>query len=193
VVSEDDAASRRALLSSAGATLAGVAALTLAGCGRQAKAGHEAVKKAKPPIQQADIDILGGLLRLERRTVAAYTAGGPLLTRPDALMARQFLDEELQHTGELLSLITAAGGIGAPRPASFDLGHPTSDAEVLALLHSLERAQIVAYLAAIPRLSPGPVRAAVASILANDAQHLAVLRLTQGLNPAPSAFVSGAE
>jgi hypothetical protein len=193
VVSEDDAASRRALLSSAGATLAGVAALTLAGCGRQAKAGHEAVKKAQPPIQQADIDILAGLLRLERRTVAAYTAGGPLLTRPDARVARQFLDEELQHTGELLSLIKAAGGIAAPRPASFDLGHPSSEAEVLALLDSLERAQIVSYLAAIPRLSPGPVRAAVASILANDAQHLAVLRLTQGLNPVPSAFVSGAE
>ena len=65
--------------------------------------------------------------------------------------------------------------------------------EVLKLLHSLERDQIGAYLHAIPRLKPGPVRAAAASILASDAQHIAILRLAQGLEPAPSPFVTAAE
>ena len=64
---------------------------------------------------------------------------------------------------------------------------------MLALLHRLERAQIAAYLDAIPQLSPGPVRAAVASILANDAQHLAVLRLTQGLPRSRRRSSPGAE
>ena len=191
MVSEDDAGSRRALLSGVGATLA--LALALAGCGKKAKAGHLSVKQAARPIQRVDIQILSGLLDLERHTVAAYTAGIPLLTHADGKTAKQFLDEELQHTGELLSLITAAGGNAAPRTASYDLGHPGDDAAVLELLHGLERAQIVAYLAAIPRLSPGPVRAAVASILANDAQHIAIIRMAQGMPAIPSAFVTGSE
>ena len=108
-------------------------------------------------------------------------------------MAKQFLNEELQHTGELIALIKAAGGKAPAHTAAYDLGHPTDDAAVLALLHGLERAQISAYLAAITRLSPGPVRAAAATILASDAQHIAVLRSKQGLTPMPSAFVTGQE
>ena len=64
---------------------------------------------------------------------------------------------------------------------------------MLALLHGLERAQIVLYLDAIPRLSPSPVRAAVATILASDAQHISILRMAQGLPAVPSAFVTGSE
>jgi hypothetical protein len=37
------------------------------------------------------------------------------------------------------------------------------------------------------------VRAAVASILTSDAQHVAILRLAQGEVGAPSAFVTGHE
>jgi hypothetical protein len=60
-------------------------------------------------------------------------------------------------------------------------------------LRSLETLQITNYLQSIPRLSPGPVRAAVASILTVDAQHVTMVRLAQGQTPVPSAFVSGAE
>lgn len=192
-MSDDDGASRRALLSGAGATLSSVAAVAFAGCGRVAKTGHESVKTVPRPIQRADVKILDRLLDLERHTVAAYTAGIPLLKRPDAKTAEQFLNEELQHTGELLSLIKAAKGKDPPRAASYDLGHPVDGAGVLALLHRLERAQIAAYLNAIPRLSPGSLRAAAASILANDAQHIAIIRLAQGMTPIPSAFVTGSE
>ncbi len=193
MVSEDEGCARRALLRGAGAALVGVGALGLAACGSSEKTGVTAVKKVSQPVERADIEILGGLLDLERRTVAAYTAGMPLLRRPEAKMAKQFLFEELQHTGELLGLINAAGGDDPARAASYDLGHPRDGAEVLALFHTLERAQIAAYLHAIPRLKPGPVRAAAATILASDAQHIAILRLTQGLPPAPSPFVTAAE
>ena len=129
MVSDDEGSSRRALLSGAGAALVGAGALALSGCGREAKAGQKSVKTAKPLVQHSDVAILAGLLELERRTIAAYTAGIPLLTRPDARTAKQFLNEELQHAGELISLIKAAGGgRGPPRAASYDLGHPTDDA-----------------------------------------------------------------
>ncbi len=184
---------RRALLGQAGATLAGFTFLALTGCGAQPKTGAQSVKRAPPPVRSNDLALLVRLLDLERHTVAAYIAGIPLLHHPEAKTAKQFLDEELEHTGELLSLIKAAGGKDPARAPSYDLGHPRTTADVLALLHTLERAQIAAYLDAIPRLSPGSVRAAAASILTSDAQHIAILRLAQGQTPAPSAFVTGHE
>jgi hypothetical protein len=185
----DGGASRRALLSGAGAALS---AVVVAGCGRPA-AGRKAVKQLPKPLMESDVRILSHALELERRTVAAYIAGMPLLTHDQSKAARQFLNEELQHTGELLSLITAAGATPAPRADSYPIGHPTDGAGVLTLLHSLETLQISNYLRSIPRLSPGPVRAAVASILTVDAQHLTMVRFIQGQDPVPSAFVSGAE
>ncbi len=151
--------------------------------GQARTAAVTVVKKVSQPVEQADLEILGALLDLERRTVAAYTAGMPLLRGSEAKMAKQFLYEELQHTGELLSLIKAAGGDDPARAASYSLGHPRDGQEVLALLHALERAQIAAYLHAIPRLKPAPVRAAAATILASDAQHIAILRLTRASCP----------
>jgi hypothetical protein len=193
VVSDDDGSSRRALLTGAGATLISAGTVALAGCSSNAKTGQKAVKQAGQPVQRADLALLDSLLDLERRTVAAYTAGIPLLPRPEAKMAQQFLSEELLHTGELLSLIKAAGGLPPLRKASYDLGHPTDARQVLQLLSDLERAQLNAYLYAIPRLRPAPVRAAAATILSNDSQHIAILRQSLGLVPAPSPFVTGRE
>jgi hypothetical protein len=193
VVTADGGAPRRELLAGAGATVAAGAAMALAGCGNHAHVPKHAMKTAPPPVRRRDVSILNGALYLERRTVAAYTAGIPLLSRSQAKACKQFLNEELEHTGELLGLIKAAKGVAIPRAPSYDIGHPANGAAVLALLHELERAQIAGYLAAIPKLSPGPLRSAVASILASDAQHIAILRLEQGENPLPSAFVTGRE
>ena len=112
MVSDDEGCARRALLRGAGAMLAGAGTLGLAACGssQKGKSGVTAAEQLAQPVEREDIEILGRLLDLERRTVAAYTAGMPLLPKPEAKTARQFLFEELQHTGELLSLIKAAGG-----------------------------------------------------------------------------------
>jgi hypothetical protein len=189
VVNPDGRASRRALLSGAGAALAG-GSLALAGCG-SAEIGKQAVKKTSASAQHQDVVVLTEALALERRTVAAYIAGMPLLTFSQRKTARQFLNEELEHTGELISLIKAAGGKAPPRADSYALGHPTDGPGVLGLLHSLESLQLSSYLGWIPRLSPGPVRAAVASILTVDAQHLSMVRVLQGQVPVPGPFVTG--
>ena len=188
-------ASRRALLRGAGQALVGVGALvTLGGCGGAAPSGQEAVKHAARPVAATDVGILMTALALERRTVAAYVAGIPLLPHSEVKGAKAFLSEELAHTGELISLIKAAGGKAPPRADSYDIGPPPrGSGDVVALLHSLERLQIASYLNWIPRLSPGPVRAAVSSILACDAQHVAVLRAAQGKPALASAFVTGDE
>jgi len=192
VVSPEKCASRRALLRGAGTTLAVGAFGVLAGCG-SSSAGRASVKKVPLVVRQADVTIFNRSLYLERHAIAAYVAGIPLLNASEAKVAKQFLNQELEHAGELLGLIAAAGGKPIPRAPSYDLGHPRNAREVFALLHGLEGNQIATYLDAIPRLSPGPVRAAVASILANDAQHVSILRLELGDSPAPAAFVTGRE
>ncbi|MGH2893278.1 MAG: ferritin-like domain-containing protein [Solirubrobacteraceae bacterium] len=185
----DRGASRRALLTGTGTALAG-GALALAGCG-SVQTGKKAVKETSQPVRHQDIEILGRALELERRTAVAYIACIPLLARPQRKAFRQFLHEELQHAGELISLIKAAGGKAAPRADSYAIGHPTDAPGVYALVHSLEALQISSYLDWIPRLSPGPVRAAVASVLTVDAEHLAMVRLLQGQDPVPGPFVTG--
>jgi ferritin-like protein len=175
-------ASRRWVLASAASALAGVA---LVGCGGH----HNAVKPSD--IRSTDVVIFRGLLDLEYRTVAAYEAGIPLLDKESAKVAMQFLPQEQAHAGELSGLIKKAKVKPPKRGLRYDLGHPRDTADVLRLLESLESAQLAAYLAALPRLSSGPVRAALAAVLANDAQHLALVRERLHEAPAPAAFVTG--
>jgi hypothetical protein len=184
--------SRRALLAGAGSGLAGLGALALSGCGGSATAQTTTTPLA-PAASASDIAILSRALELERRTVAAYVAAIPLLPRRLAHAAEQFLSEEIEHTGELISLIKTSGGTAGPRANSYPLGHPRTAAEAVSLLHTLETMQIANYLESIPRLTPGPTRAAAATILTVDSQHVSMLRLTQGQTPVPAAFVTGTE
>ncbi len=197
MVADDDGAAshtRRALLrTSTGGVAAGalVAATAVAGCGNGSR--RPDVHKIPPSARGTDVMVINGLLDLCERTIAAYTATVPLFGGHLHAAMKQFLDQDLDHAGELYRLIKQAGGqANKPRP-SYDLGQPRGRKDLLALLHGLEAQMVARYLAAIPQLSPGSVRAAIASILASDAQHVVVLRLALRLDPLPSAFVTGNE
>ena len=180
--------SRRGWFAAAGASLAGT--LTLSACGSSSLRSQ--VHNSKP-VLHSDIALLGHLLYLEHMAIAAYTAGTPLLPPATVKAGQLFLNDELSHAGDLAGMIRAAGA-KPPKPApSYPLGHPRTGEEVLALLHAVERAQVAAYLDAIPRLRPGTLKQQVASILANDAQHLAVVRAALHQPAVPSAFVTGLE
>ncbi len=186
--SEAEASSRRGWLGAAGAGVAG--ALAIAGCGSQSLKAQ--VHNSKP-VLHSDIDLLGHLLYLEHLAIAAYTAGTPLLPPATVKAGELFLNDELSHAGDIAGLIRAAGA-KPPKPApSYPLGHPRTGEDVLALLHAVERMQVAAYLDALPRLRPGTLKQQVASILANDAQHLAVVRAALHQPAVPSAFVTGRE
>jgi Ferritin-like domain len=191
VVSEDsseaDPSSRRGLLCAAGTGLAG---MVLAGCGRQSL---QAQVQHSAPVLDTDVALLNHLLHLEHVGIAAYTAGTPLLAPATIKAGKLFLNDELSHAGALAGLIHAAGAKPIKPAPSYDLGHPRTSREVLALLHEVEQAQITAYLAALPQLAPASVKQSVASILANDAQHVTVVRAALGQPAVPSAFVTGRE
>lgn len=183
---------RRGLLRVAGSGAAAGAAVLLVACG--GRGSHRPrVETIPPPARAADLELLGQALEREHKAIAAYTAVIPLLSGGVQTAAMHFLDQELSHAGELSVLIKQAQGKAARPAPSYDLGRPRTRQDLLGLLHALEREQIAGYLQAIPIVSPGPVRAALAAILGNDAQHVSVLRLALGLDPAPSPFVTGAE
>jgi hypothetical protein len=73
------------------------------------------------------------------------------------------------------------------------LGHPRNPADVLRLLHTVETLQIAAYLDAIPRLAPATVRKLATQYLANDAQHISVVRSLRGQALLPAPFLTGRE
>ena len=185
--SEPDASSRRGLLRAAGAGLAGA---VVAGCG---KASLRAQVHNSATVLDTDVGLLQHLLHLEHVSIAAYTAGTPLLPQATVKAGQLFLNHELAHAGALAGLIHAAGAKPNKPAPSYDLGHPRASRDVLALLHRVESEQIAAYLDALPRLEPASVKQSVAAILSNDAQHLAVVRAALGQPAVPSAFVTGRE
>lgn len=163
------------------------AAVALDGCGSSYKRRQPA-----DAIADRDVALLNQALHLERRAIAAYTAGIPLLGSTAHGAAIQFLNQELAHAGMLIAMIKQAGGPQPKRPSTYDLGEPSNSRQVVALLEQVEQAQVDYYLEMVGQLSAGPMRATIGSIVSDDAQHLSILLAVQGKAPAPSAFVTGA-
>jgi rubrerythrin len=184
-----DSHSRRAFLHAAGVTVTSGSAVFLAACGRGRASSASATTGAAP--RAADVAILNNAIDLEHRAIAAYTAAIPLLSSTTQKAAKQFLLQEFAHASALSSLIKGDGGKPRPVAPSYNLGRPRDVADVLTLLHMIERAAITAYVDAIPKLSPGTLRARIASILANEAQHIALVRQALGQPPVPEALVTG--
>jgi hypothetical protein len=168
---------------------AGAAGLVLAACG-----GGQSLKAQvnnSPPVLGTDVDVLNALLHLEHMAIYAYTAATPLLPASMSKAGGLFLNDELSHAGALAGWVRAAGGMPIKQAPSYAIGHPRTSQQVLDVLHGIENMQISAYLGAIARLAPGEVKQSIAAIMANDAQHVAVVRAGLGQPAVPSAFVTG--
>lgn len=175
--------SRRQLLSVASAAGAGA---VLAGCG-----GAPTATSLSGAVLEADIGSLNRLIAAEYYSVAAYVAGIPLLSGADAFDAKWLLQLDLSHITTLAQLVRKTRAKPFVSDQQYDLGHPTDRKQVLELLYHGEQVTLRAYLAEIPNLSPGIVKATAASIFANDAQHASTIRGRLGLAPVPQAVVTG--
>lgn len=171
----------------AGGAIASAAVVTLEACGSSGpKTRTSSIITTTPG---PDAPILNHALDLEHMAITAYTASAPLLSGTAHLAAQRFLSQELAHAGEIAGLVHQAGGKPVKPKRSYDLGNPRTTTDVLQLLYAVEQAQIAAYVEAVPLLSEGSSRAAVAAILANEAQHASILLLALGRSPVPGAFV----
>jgi hypothetical protein len=190
VVSPDSRLSRRDLLVASGAAGAGAA---LAGCAGVTTATNPTLSKTKLRAARSDVPILNELLQVEYLSAYAYTAAVPLLSGHSLRLAHRFLHQELAHITILDSLIAAAHGQRSPQRPSYPIGRPGATRDLLAMLHGVESKAIAAYLGAVPKLSQGVVRAIASAILANEGQHIAVLRGRLGLVAVPDALASARE
>ena len=117
-------------------------------------------RRERPPSADAsprDVELLTAALELERRTVDAYVACIPLLSKTNAKAAVVWLSAEIQHTGELIGADLPGRGARRSRaPTATSIGPmPSNQGQALALLASLEQLQISYYLRIIARAAAG--------------------------------------
>jgi len=183
-----DPLSRRRFFRMSGVSVAGGSAMFLAACG-----GDDTDTPATGPDESdaADVEILNSALDLELMAVAAYKAGAMLLTGEVLAVGRQFLEHEQEHADGLATAIKDAGGRPNRSKSSYDFPQLKSQTDVLRFAVDLENTAIAAYIDALPKLGKGDLRATASAIVANEAEHVAVLLGALGEQQVPDAFVVG--
>lgn len=150
----------------------------------------------------SDADILVKAIHIEQVAVLAYTAAidSKLLSKSFAAVAVSFRSHEQAHVDVLLTALTDLGGVVPPKATAKDidgvaagLGDVTSQADVAHVAIELEMAAVAAYYDAQSKLIDAKLLQTSASIMADEAQHLVVLRQAVKLDPTPSAFETGAK
>lgn len=164
--------------------LAALGSAALAGCGDGGGGGREL-------DPEADAALLNALLELEHTAVAVYAAA-----RLDGA-ARRFGDHEREHADWLARAIRSLGGspVGAKPLAEYRRGFPAfrTSRDALRFAVDLENTAVAAYSDALPKLTDPALRAAVASALTVEAEHISVLLGELGEPQVPHALVTGRE
>jgi rubrerythrin len=179
---------RRAFVARSGWTLSAGALALLAGRDTAA-----AQKRSAAEGIAADVQILNAALAAEHEGVAAYQVGAQsgLLQKPVLDLAVQFQGHHKAHADLLAATVKKLGGtpVDAKRAYDFPVAQLRTQADVLRFAAGLEQGAVTAYLGAVPKLDDRELARAAASILGDEAMHLAVLRYALGENPVPAAFV----
>jgi rubrerythrin len=186
-----DPQSRRRFFQRSGviAGAVGGPAMLLAACGDPDATPN--VVTGPDESDQADVEILNGALDLELQAVAAYKIGAGRLRGSMLEFAKTLLEQEQEHADALAAAIKDAGGRPNRPKSSYEFPVLRDQTAVLRFAVTLENTAIAAYIDALPKLSQGELRATAAGIITNEAEHLAVLLEALGMNPTPSAFVTG--
>jgi rubrerythrin len=146
-----------------------------------------------------DAEILGSAIHLEQVAVLAYGAaidGG--LTPAFKKVLRRFRDHEQQHADALTTALTDLGGTPPDKATAADvetvvkgLRDARSQRDIANLAIELEMVTVAAYHDAHRKLVDAKLLQTGASIMANEAQHLVVLRQAVKRDPVPHAFEIG--
>jgi rubrerythrin len=146
--------------------------------------------------ESGDAEILGWAIHLEQVAVLAYDGaigGGLLSARSEAVFTR-FREHEQQHADALTTALTDLGGTPPQMATQEDVegvGDLKTQVDVARFAIEFETAAVAAYLDAQKKLVDGKLLQSTASIMANEAQHLVVLRELARTDPVPSAFETG--
>lgn len=147
-----------------------------------------------------DVEILQSAITLEGIAVLAYGVAidSGLLSGNFTKVARRFRDHEQEHADALTTALTDLGGTPPAKPEIKDIdgvvkgiGTLKSQGDVANFAIELEMAAVAAYYEAHRKLTDAKLLQAGASIMANEAQHLVVLRQAVKRAAVPNAFETG--
>jgi hypothetical protein len=176
-------AARRALLLAAFLVLAAVA---LGAC------GSDGSPSATDP--ERDARVLNEILGRQSAAVAAYDQVLPRLRGADLASAQQFRAQEQEHVDATTKTLRGIGGEADPPAETIEADDLNTRADSLEFLYEMESATLDAELSAVGKLTVDWPRPLIASMAANQAQHLVLLRRALGAEPSeeiPSAFETG--
>lgn len=183
-----DPQSRRRFFRTSGMSVAGASAAVLAACSDDTK---NPVQLGPDESDQADVEILNGVLDLELQAIAAYKAGAGRLGGERLAIFKVFLEQEQAHADGLAGTIRDLDGRPNRPKSDYDFPQLRTEADVLRFALDLENTAIAAYIDALPKLSEKELRSMSSSIITNEAEHVSVLLDALGREPVPGAFVTG--
>jgi hypothetical protein len=165
------------------------AGLALAACGGTGPGTTTSV-----PDKAADAEILDNVLARELAAVRAYDRTLSLLHGPALAGAREFRGAEQEHVDAVIKALRGLGEPAEPADEEIESEGLKTQADALGFLYEVESVSVARGLRAISHLTAPWPRALLGSIVANQAQHLVVLRRALGADAAesiPGAFEDG--
>ena len=178
--------------------LAGVIAIAvllaaLAGCGGGGGSSTtaSAIDNAPNPSREesADAEILDKVLSRQEAAVEAFAEIGPALSPQHARMAAYFRAQEQEHVDAVLKALRGLSSPAEPISEPIDASGLKDDRDRLEFLYEVESATIDEELSAISMLEASWPRSLLASTVADQAQHLTLLRQALGVGPLASVPV----
>ncbi len=166
-----------------------LALLVAVGCGDSGGGTTTAV-----PDKAADAETLNNVLAREQAAIRAYERTLPLLHGPDLASAREFRAQEQEHVNAIVKALRGLGEKAEPEEEEIESEGLKNEADALAFLYEVESVSVAYGLRAISHLSAPWPRSLLGSIVADQAQHLVVLRRALGADVAesiPGAFEDG--
>ncbi|HEX5984184.1 MAG TPA: hypothetical protein VFY69_08265 [Solirubrobacterales bacterium] len=158
----------------------------LVGCGGDGD--DSAVDKA------ADVRVLNEILARKLAAVEAYGQVLPALRGSDLAGAEEFRAQEQEQVNAVTKTLRGLDGEADPPGETIEVGEPETRRDALELLYEMESATIDAELNAVGKLTIGWPRPLIASMAANQAQRLVLIRRALGAEPLeaiPDAFETG--
>jgi hypothetical protein len=191
-----DAGAARAGRAGAAATLIVLMLMALAGCGGggdgSGTSSAASVADATPmpsAEESADADLLNHVLGRQEAAIAAYGQVIPKLAPRLARMAAYFRAQEQEHVDAVLKAMRGLKSAAEPSEEEIEVGPTKTDRERLEFLYEVESATIDEELSAIASLEASWPRSLLASTVADQAQHLTLLRRALGAGPLASVPV----
>jgi Ferritin-like domain len=178
-----------------GATLAALILISLlTGCGGGGDGSTSAAsvtdaRSMPSATESADAVLLNKVLGRQQAAIVAYGQVIPKLSPRLAHTAAYFRAQEQEHVDAVLKALRGLKGAAEPRPETIEPGTLKTNGERLEFLYEIESGTIDLELSAIGDLEASWPRSLLASTVADQAQHLTLLRQDLGAGPPASVPV----